>query len=212
MDTNPAPPPMHHGKFIFVIGGPGAGKGTQCSRLSLDLTITHISFGDVQRAELAKPDSRLAHLPNEPDRRGSLADDGTSVQLLQERIESFWAEGERRFLLDGFPRSAGQAAEFERKVGPGLLMLLFDAPAQTREERVVRRGRVSGRAEDNAGGFRRRSARFEWLSPPAIAMFAERGLLRKVDCQRPVEEVYRDVRSIVTLWMGGLDPHLSFDM
>lgn len=59
-------------------------------------------------------------------------------------------------------------------------MLLFDAPEQTRRERVVGRGRVSGRVEDNARDFRVRNERFARLSSAAVGMFEERGLLVKV--------------------------------
>ncbi|KAI4124065.1 MAG: hypothetical protein LQ347_005874 [Umbilicaria vellea] len=119
--------------------------------------------------------------------------------MLKERIEHYWAAEKRQFLLDGFPRSIGQAEEFEKKVGPGLAMLLFDAPEETRRERVVGRGRVSDRAEDNAADFWVRNERFARLSPPVVGMFERRGRLEKVDCQQTEENVYRKVQFAVRM-------------
>lgn len=76
--------------------------------------------------------------------------------------------------------SLNQADWHIPQVGPGLAMLLFDAPEETRRERVVGRGRVSDRAEDNAADFWVRNERFARLSPPVVGMFERRGRLEKV--------------------------------
>lgn len=68
------------------------------------------------------------------------------------------------------------------QVGPGQLMLLFEAPEQMRRERVIARGRVEGRPEDTATGFGFRNERFEDLKAETVNMFEERGLLKKVRC------------------------------
>ena len=94
-----------------VPGAPGVGKGTQCSRLALDLGLTHISYGDLLRAQRADPSSKLAHLRPE-----DLVPDDLAVETIKECIEGYRGTGVSCFLVDGFPRSAGMAELFEKEV------------------------------------------------------------------------------------------------
>ena len=87
------------------------GKGTQCSRLALDLGLTHISYGDLLRAQRADPSSKLAHpRPEDP------VPDDQAVEIMKECIEGYRKTGVSCFLVDGFPRSAGMAELFENEV------------------------------------------------------------------------------------------------
>ena len=99
------------------IGGPGVGKGTQCTRLAKELDLVHVSVGDLLRA---KPKEAL--LEDGFDIEGRMRDGLLApVHIVQETLQSFLDEemrkGKRVFLVDGFPRSLEQAHHFEKGVG-----------------------------------------------------------------------------------------------
>lgn len=99
------------------IGGPGVGKGTQCTQLAKELDLVHVSVGDLLRA---KPKRALLEIGVDIEGRmrdGLLA----PVEIVHETLQSFLVkemrEGKRVFLVDGFPRSLEQVCYFEDHVG-----------------------------------------------------------------------------------------------
>ena len=98
------------------IGGPGVGKGTQCTWLAKDLKIVHVSVGDLLRAK-AKRDPMEDGIDIERRMREGLL---SPVEVVQKTLKSFLVkemkEGKTIFLVDGFPRSLEQARHFEAQV------------------------------------------------------------------------------------------------
>lgn len=88
---------------IFVLGGPGAGKGTQCANLVRDYSFIHLSAGDLLRAEQDRPNSEFGSMIKEYIRTGQIVPMEVTVQLLEnamrEKIEGNGGRG--RFLIDG---------------------------------------------------------------------------------------------------------------
>jgi adenylate kinase len=105
--------PLYHDNIVFVLGGPGSGKGTQCERLSKEFGLMHLSTGDILREEVAnKTDIGLeaAELMKE----GKMLPSEYLLELLRDRISKNMDT--KGFLIDGFPRSMDQVHEFENKV------------------------------------------------------------------------------------------------
>lgn len=138
---------------LFVLGGPGAGKGTQCANLVRDYGFTHLSAGDLLRAEQERKGSEFGDLIKEYIRDGKIVPMEVTVQLLEnamtEQIEKD-KNGKGKFLIDGFPRKMDQALKFEETVCRSQFVLFFDCPEEEMQKRLLERGKTSGRSDDNA--------------------------------------------------------------
>jgi adenylate kinase family enzyme/5'-deoxynucleotidase YfbR-like HD superfamily hydrolase len=102
--------------IVFVIGGPGVGKGTQCSRLAADLDFEHISVGDLLREEAKRPSSVYADFINKSIKESVVIPAQLTCDLLKLKMNAAKERGIQQFLIDGFPRSVDQAVKFEEKV------------------------------------------------------------------------------------------------
>lgn len=85
---------------VFVLGGPGAGKGTQCAKLVRDYEFTHLSAGDLLRAEQDREGSEFGDMIKEHIKDGKIVPMEVTVQLLENAIMDK-DEGRGRFLIDG---------------------------------------------------------------------------------------------------------------
>jgi hypothetical protein len=97
-------------------GGPGAGKGTQCSRLARELDVAHVSIGDLLRAEQHQAQSIRAEAIRAHYHEGEHLDDQIYVDVLREHLLLRIQNGTNKFLVDGFPRNICQTGCFERRV------------------------------------------------------------------------------------------------
>jgi len=115
---------------IFVLGGPGAGKGTQCAEIVKDYGFVHLSAGDLLRAEQHREGSEFGELIRTHIREGTIVPMEVTVKLLENAIRDAllnpppetkvapdaWVDGRGRFLVDGFPRKMDQAIMFDEEV------------------------------------------------------------------------------------------------
>lgn len=180
---------------LFVLGGPGAGKGTQCANLVRDYGFKHISAGDLLREEQARPGSPYGEMIKDIITNGQIVPMEVTIQLLENAMQAtIKANGNRKFLIDGFPRKMDQATAFEDKVVPSKFTLFFDCPEETMRERLLNRGKTSGRSDDNEESIKKRFRTFVETSMPVVDHFASEGRVVKVDAKQTPEEVYKDVQ------------------
>ncbi|XP_024055791.2 adenylate kinase isoenzyme 1-like isoform X1 [Terrapene carolina triunguis] len=99
--------------IIFVIGGPGSGKGTQCERLAAKYQFQHLGMGNLLRAEASEP-TRQGRQIKDIMLKGALVPSGFVLDLLNENL--LQREEAKGFLVNGFPRELNQAKDFERVV------------------------------------------------------------------------------------------------
>ncbi|KPP71566.1 adenylate kinase isoenzyme 5-like, partial [Scleropages formosus] len=164
-------------KIIFVVGGPGSGKGTQCERIVAKYGYTHLSTGDLLRAEVDSGSERGKQL-SAIMQKGELVPLDTVLDMLKDAMIAK-ADVSKGFLIDGYPREVKQGEEFEKKIGPPDLLLYIDAKAETMLQRLVKRGETSGRADDNEGTIRKRLDLYYKATEPVIAFYEDRGIVRK---------------------------------
>ena len=180
---------------IFVLGGPGAGKGTQCARIVDDFHFAHYSAGDLLRAEQTRPNSEFGELIKTYIREGKIVPMEVTVALLENAMrEEIGKTGIKRFLIDGFPRKMDQADKFDSDVCPGKLVLFFDTTEEVMLKRLLKRGETSGRDDDNIESIKKRFRTFVETSMPVVEKYEKLGKVLRVDASRSVDEVYAEVR------------------
>jgi len=178
-------------KVVFVLGGPGSGKGTQCANIVEHFGYTHLSAGDLLRAEI-KSGSENGTMIQNMITEGKIVPSEVTIKLLQRAmLESEYD----KFLIDGFPRNEENRAAFERvtKIVPEFV-LFFDCAEEEMELRLLNRNQ--GRVDDNIETIRKRFKVFVESSLPVIEYYSSRGKVRKIDAGRSVEEVFEAVKSI----------------
>lgn len=184
---------------IFVLGGPGAGKGTQCQNLVRDYGFVHLSAGDLLRAEQNRAGSEFGELIKTYIREGRIVPMEVTVALLENAMKESIANGQTRFLIDGFPREMDQAIKFETEVCPSVFTLFFDCPEEVMLKRLLKRGETSGREDDNIESIKKRFRTFVNTSMPVVDMYEKEGKVVRVDCTQGVEEVYSAVKKEVSV-------------
>ncbi|KAI7866320.1 adenylate kinase-domain-containing protein [Spinellus fusiger] len=183
---------------VFVLGGPGAGKGTQCENLKKDYGFVHLSAGDLLREEQKRPGSKYGELINHYIREGLIVPMEVTIALLQQAMTEAMANQQgNRFLIDGFPRKMDQAVKFEEVVVPSKMVLYFECPEEVMLKRLMKRGESSGRVDDNIESIKKRFGVFKNTSFPVIEAFSKQNKVQKVvTCDQSVQEVYAEVRKI----------------
>ncbi|ORY38281.1 ADK-domain-containing protein [Neocallimastix californiae] len=144
--------------IIFVLGGPGSGKGTQCDKIVDEFGLKHLSTGDMLREEVNKG-TELGKELNEIMKEGKMVPQDLVLKLVKQEIDD--NKNAKGFLIDGFPRTLDQAKSFEENVGPVKSVLYFDCPPEVLEERLLERGKTSGRADDNIDTIKKRLETYE---------------------------------------------------
>lgn len=119
--------------IIWVLGGPGSGKGTQCDRIVAKYQFSHFSTGDLLRDEVKSGSAKGKQL-SELMTRGDLVPNDEVLALLKAAMEKV-ADSTVGYLIDGYPREKDQGAAFEKQIAPVDIILYFEcAEVSSREE------------------------------------------------------------------------------
>ncbi|OAY63660.1 putative UMP/CMP kinase 4 [Ananas comosus] len=195
--------------IVFVLGGPGCGKGTQCEKIAKHFGFTHLSVGDLLRAE-TKTGSAYGAMIQTMMKEGEIVPSEVVVKLLQ---QAMLRSGNNKFLIDGFPRNEENRLTYESvvmlsftiyiliisakllvmKIEPAFILFL-DCPQEEMERRVLNRNQ--GRDDDNIEAVRKRFKVFSESTLPVIEYYERKGKVRKVDAAKPIDEVFNDVKAI----------------
>lgn len=178
---------------VFVLGGPGSGKGTQCANIVQHFGFTHLSAGDLLRAEI-KSGSENGTMIQNMIKEGKIVPSEVTIKLLQKAMQE---SGNDKFLIDGFPRNEENRAAFEAvtKIEPEFV-LFFDCSEEEMERRLLSRNQ--GREDDNIETIRKRFKVFLESSLPVVEYYNSKEKVRKIDAGKPVEEVFEAVKVIFT--------------
>ncbi|XP_072096301.1 adenylate kinase isoenzyme 1-like isoform X2 [Mobula birostris] len=178
-------------KIIFVVGGPGSGKGTQCEKVVQKYGYTHLSTGDLLRAEVSSGSDRGKTLQAIME-KGELVPLETVLEMLKDAMIAK-AGVSKGFLIDGYPREVKQGEEFEKKIGPPTLLLYIDAGKETMIKRLLERGKTSGRSDDNEETITKRLETYYKATEPVINYYQSRNIIRKINAEGTVDEVFAQV-------------------
>ena len=206
---------------LILLGPPGAGKGTQADKLKDDFGLPYVGTGDLLRKHKDE-ESELGREAKAYMDAGDLVPDDLVIRMILEEIEEKGAEG---FLLDGFPRSVGQAEALDEALGENGRRLTAAVLISVDDETVIRR--LSGRRQcsnghlyhvdfdppknpgycdqdgrplhqrddDKEATIRKRLDTYHTETAPLIDYYDERGLLRRFDGSRRPEEVHNLIRA-----------------
>ncbi|KAI1751014.1 uridylate kinase [Xylaria castorea] len=205
---------------LFVLGGPGAGKGTQCERLVAAYGFTHLSAGDLLRAEQNRAGSQYGELIKDYIKDGLIVPMEVTIALLENAMRDAMTATtttttsattttkqqqsplKGKFLIDGFPRKFDQAVKFEEAVCPAKFVLFFDCPEEEMERRLLERGKTSGREDDNAESIRKRFRTFIETSMPVVDYYEKQDRVVRVRADVSPDEVYRTTQAELVKRLG----------
>lgn len=175
---------------LLLIGPPGAGKGTQASKLSEVFGIPAISTGDIFR-ENVKNKTPLGLEAKSFMDSGAYVPDELTNKLVRNRLLN--PDCVNGFLLDGYPRTADQVNELDDilRENSGSLDAVIQLTAETDEvvKRLAKRAIDQGRSDDTEDVIRNRMAVYEQQTAPLISMYAARGFLIMIDGLGEIGEV-----------------------
>ena len=175
---------------LIIVGPPGAGKGTQASRIAHSFGIPAISTGDIFRANI-KNETELGRQVKDILASGGYVTDEITNAIVRDRLGQ--DDTARGFLLDGYPRTEAQVQELDAMLAQdgreidGVLELTVDTDEVV--QRLLKRAQTEGRADDTEEVIRHRQEVYVQETAPLAAIYAQRGLLRQVDGMGDMDEV-----------------------
>lgn len=185
----PCPPAT----IVFVLGGPGTGKGTMCELAELQLGWTHLSTGVLLRDEIEAGGAN-AKVIEQSLADGQLVANEIVLKLLQQAIENtIRTTGKTNFLLDGFPRSLGNLDGWYDLFGRETelpKMLYLDCPYEVLEKRIMGRSKYTGRNDDNLESMKLRFDTFRQETLPTVELFRSKDKCIEIDTSLDRGSVY----------------------
>lgn len=177
-------------KRIVMLGAPGAGKGTQATRLAKRVGGAHVSTGDMLRAAV-ESGTEVGKRAKAVMDAGQLVSDEIVVAIAKERLAS--TDAAPGFVLDGFPRTLDQAkalAEMLTQLGAPLdCCLALTVEVDEVVGRMLRRAEVEGRADDNEDTIRERMRVYSEQTAPLLDFYGAQGLLVTIDGMGSMDDV-----------------------
>ena len=183
---------------IWVLGGPGCGKGTQCDKIVKKYNFSHFSTGDLLRDEVASGSEKGKEL-HDMMTKGILVSNDIVLRLLEAAMVKALSSTVG-FLIDGYPREAAQGPEFEKCICPVDLILYFECANETLVSRILYRASQSAvkRADDNEETLKTRIATFRENTEKILVQYPEK-LLRVSKILKLLKDLLKLRKSIDTL-------------
>lgn len=182
---------------VFVLGGPGCGKGTQCELIVKHYDFVHLSAGELLRQEQKKKVSKYGDLIQHHMREGTIVPAEITCGLLEQAMND---SKRNNFLIDGYPRNEDNLITWQKLLGETskvLFVLFFECPLEVCVERCLGRGESgSGRIDDNLDILKKRIEVFLKQTQPIVDYYERLNLVRKVDASKSKEIVFEDVKRI----------------
>lgn len=186
-------------KNIVIFGAPGSGKGTQSDKLIEHYGLEHISTGDVLRAEIKKG-SELGRTAQQYIDQGQLIPDELMVSILAKVYDSF-GRSHKGVIFDGFPRTIPQAEALKQMLSERgdcvSAMLELDVPEDELMKRLLLRGQLSGRADDNEETIKKRLVVYHQQTQPLIEWYKQEGLHHHIDGLGELDRIFGDIQAVV---------------
>jgi adenylate kinase len=184
---------------LIIFGAPGAGKGTQATRIAASEGIPAISTGDIFRANI-KNETALGLQVKEILASGAYVPDEVTNAIVRDRLDQ--PDAVSGFLLDGYPRTKAQVVELDDMLAAQGTSLdaVLELTVDTDEvvQRLLKRAELDGRADDTEAVIRHRLTVYDDETAPLAALYRERGLLHQVDGMGEMDEVADRIQAVLS--------------
>jgi adenylate kinase len=179
---------------VLLIGPPGAGKGTQASRIASHFDLSRIATGDLLREQVVEG-TELGRVAKEYMDRGDLVPDELVIAMTRDRMVEANEEG--GYVLDGYPRTLAQAeAAYRWAVARGIpfdLTLYFEIGEEELLARLAGRAREEHRSDDTEETVRHRLEVFATQTRPLVDYYQRRGILVRINAVGPVDAISEQI-------------------
>ncbi|WP_336616672.1 adenylate kinase [Bacteroides acidifaciens] len=179
---------------IVIFGAPGSGKGTQSERIVEKYGINHISTGDVLRAEI-KNGTELGKTAKGYIDQGQLIPDELMIDILASVFDSF--KDSKGVIFDGFPRTIAQAEALKKMLaerGQNVsIMLDLEVPEEELMVRLIKRGKDSGRADDNEETIKKRLHVYHSQTAPLIDWYKNEKKYQHINGLGTMEGIFAEI-------------------
>jgi adenylate kinase len=189
---------------IILCGAPGSGKGTQSAFIAQKYGVQHLSTGDVLRAEIAKG-TELGQQIDDLISKGNLVPDEMMNGVIDNYIASLPADC-KGTIFDGYPRTVAQAQALTKmlaKYGMDAIMIDLMVDEQLLIQRLIERGKVSGRADDNLNTIRHRIAVYHQQTEPIAHYYLHHGNYFAVNGNHTMADVFLQIMRIIDSQIKG---------
>ncbi|MCE9419933.1 adenylate kinase [Bacteroides xylanisolvens] len=179
---------------IVIFGAPGSGKGTQSERIVEKYGINHISTGDVLRAEI-KNGTELGKTAKGYIDQGQLIPDELMIDILASVFDSF--KDSKGVIFDGFPRTIAQAEALKKMLAERgqdvSVMVDLDVPEEELMVRLIKRGKDSGRADDNEETIKKRLYVYHSQTAPLIDWYKNEKKYQHINGLGTMEGIFAEI-------------------
>ena len=186
---------------IVIFGAPGSGKGTQSERIVEKYGINHISTGDVLRAEI-KNGTELGKTAKGYIDQGQLIPDELMIDILGSVFDSF--KDSKGVIFDGFPRTIAQAEALKKMLAERgqdvSVMVDLDVPEEELMVRLIKRGKDSGRADDNEETIKKRLHVYHSQTAPLIDWYKNEKKYQHINGLGTMEGIFAEICEAVDKW------------
>ena len=179
---------------IVIFGAPGSGKGAQSERIVEKYGINHISTGDVLRAEI-KNGTELGKTAKGYIDQGQLIPDELMIDILASVFDSF--KDSKGVIFDGFPRTIAQAEALKKMLAERgqdvSVMVDLDVPEEELMVRLIKRGKDSGRADDNEETIKKRLHVYHSQTAPLIDWYKDEKKYQHINGLGTMEGIFAEI-------------------
>lgn len=180
---------------VVLFGAPGSGKGTQSERLINEFGLHHISTGEVLRDHIRRG-TELGKIADSYISKGQLIPDDLMIRILDDVLDKE-AAGKEGVVFDGFPRTIPQAEALKElllKRGTDLHAVVgLEVPEDELVERMLNRGKQTGRADDNIETIKNRLQVYHNQTHPLREYYTTEGKYLGINGSGNVEEIYNNI-------------------
>ena len=181
---------------IVIFGAPGSGKGTQSDKLIEHYNLFHISTGDVLRDNIRRG-TELGQIAKGFIDQGQLVPDALIIDILAQVLDENKEKAQEGVIFDGFPRTIPQAEALEQLLaerGTQIDAVVgLEVPEEELIKRILLRGQMSGRADDNEETARKRLEVYHNQTSPLKAYYEEQGKYRAINGLGSIDGIFESI-------------------
>ncbi len=179
----------------LIFGPPGSGKGTQAAHVEREFKLSHLSTGDILRAEVARG-SDIGKEAERIMRAGDLVPDDLIIRIVQSILRDPNVSSD--VLLDGFPRTLEQAKALDEMLAQEGhkvdFVIAFKVPEDVLIERLLHRAEVEGRPDDTREAIRERMHEYRNLTEMVLDHYRKGVKVHEIDGVGEIEEIFERIR------------------